>query len=361
MIQLAKNLKQYRRNINFTQEQLAEVFGVTTGAVYKWENNLSIPDINTLVDLAKFFDVSIDALLGYQIQERSVEAIIEHIKELYHNKDYTNLELEAEKAISKYPNHFLVCYECALAYRIAGLETTENKYYNRAYALYERALLLFDQNKNPEISTQLLKKRMAEILFETREVDKSVEKMKEINQDGIYDGAIGLMLSHGKNPKEALNYLSKGFIKAVFGDLSQIAIGSMSALCKLDKREEAVEVIEWYADCVRSLHSDDKVTYLDKLEAYLLAFTVDIYLTMNKAMLARDRLQRAYELIIKYEKQPSYSVTNSIKFFYEGEMNWAYDSLGDSHDEMLETLISEAVNKKELQTLWEEIINEKSK
>ncbi len=359
MIQLAENLKQYRKNINFTQEQLAEVFGVTTGAVYKWENNLSIPDINTLIDLAKFYNVSVDALLGYQIQESSVEAIIEHLKNTYRNKNYTTLELEAEKAISKYPNHFLVCYECALAYRIAGLETTENRFYNRAYALYERALLLFDQNKNPEISAQILKKRMAEILFETGEVDKAVEKMKEINQDGIYDGAIGLMLSNGENSKEALKYLSKGFIKSVFGDLSQIAIGSVSALCKLEKREEAVEILEWYAHWVRSLRPDAKVTYLDKLESYLLAFTVDIYLTLNKAELAKDRLQRAYQLIITYEMQPSYSITDSIKFFNEGEMDWAYDSLGNTREKMLETLLSQAVNKKELQILWEEIVNEK--
>ena len=38
---LAENIRAFRKARSLTQEQLAEVLGVTTGAVYKWEARLS--------------------------------------------------------------------------------------------------------------------------------------------------------------------------------------------------------------------------------------------------------------------------------------------------------------------------------
>ena len=49
-----------------TQEQLAEVLGVSVGAVYKWESRSSLPELRLIMEMADFFDVSVDALLGYR-------------------------------------------------------------------------------------------------------------------------------------------------------------------------------------------------------------------------------------------------------------------------------------------------------
>ena len=42
-IKLADNIRFLRKERKLTQEQFAEVLGVTAGAVYKWEEKLSIP------------------------------------------------------------------------------------------------------------------------------------------------------------------------------------------------------------------------------------------------------------------------------------------------------------------------------
>lgn len=44
-IQLAQNIRTFRKQRALTQEQLAEVLGVTVGAVYKWEAGLSLPEL----------------------------------------------------------------------------------------------------------------------------------------------------------------------------------------------------------------------------------------------------------------------------------------------------------------------------
>lgn len=53
-----------RKQKSFTQEQLAEKLGVTAQAVSKWENDVSMPDIQTLPLIAEVFGVSTDELFG---------------------------------------------------------------------------------------------------------------------------------------------------------------------------------------------------------------------------------------------------------------------------------------------------------
>ena len=50
MLQFKDKIKKLRKEKDMTQEQLAEALGVTVGAVYKWENGLSMPEIRLLVE-----------------------------------------------------------------------------------------------------------------------------------------------------------------------------------------------------------------------------------------------------------------------------------------------------------------------
>ncbi len=63
-IKLADNIRAFRKQRSLTQEQLAEVLGVTVGAVYKWEAKLSQPELTMIMIMADFFDTSVDVLLG---------------------------------------------------------------------------------------------------------------------------------------------------------------------------------------------------------------------------------------------------------------------------------------------------------
>lgn len=55
---------QLRLQKGLTQEQLADVFGVSPQAVSRWENNTAYPDITLLPGLAIFFNTSVDAIVG---------------------------------------------------------------------------------------------------------------------------------------------------------------------------------------------------------------------------------------------------------------------------------------------------------
>ena len=72
--------------------------GVTVGAVYKWEVGMSIPEVRMLVEIAEFFEISIDALLGYEQQHDSVRDSVIRIQQRITNKDFEEAEKEVEKA-----------------------------------------------------------------------------------------------------------------------------------------------------------------------------------------------------------------------------------------------------------------------
>ena len=81
---LAGNISRYRKNLNLTQEALAEKLGVTFQAVSKWETGQTVPDTMLLPALAKGLNVSIDKLLGYA----AYASDISYYEEEYRKDEY---------------------------------------------------------------------------------------------------------------------------------------------------------------------------------------------------------------------------------------------------------------------------------
>lgn len=64
VIRLAENIKNLRESHMITQSELADALSVTPQSVSRWENGLAYPDIEKLPDIASFFNVTIDDLIG---------------------------------------------------------------------------------------------------------------------------------------------------------------------------------------------------------------------------------------------------------------------------------------------------------
>ena len=61
---MGQTIRRLRIEQNLTQETLAELLGVTSQAISKWENNVGLPDIAQIVPLAGVFGVTTDVLFG---------------------------------------------------------------------------------------------------------------------------------------------------------------------------------------------------------------------------------------------------------------------------------------------------------
>lgn len=63
----SKNIKEYRLSSSLTQGELADRLKTTQRKVSYWESGKIEPDLDTLIAIAEFFDVSIDELVGRPI------------------------------------------------------------------------------------------------------------------------------------------------------------------------------------------------------------------------------------------------------------------------------------------------------
>lgn len=61
---MVKNLKAIRHARGISQQTLANAMGITQQSINKYENHKIEPDIDTLIALADYFDVTVDYLIG---------------------------------------------------------------------------------------------------------------------------------------------------------------------------------------------------------------------------------------------------------------------------------------------------------
>ena len=111
---IGTTIKKLRRDRNITQEQLAEMLGVSTNAVSQWECDKTAPDISHLPILANIFEVSADVLLEIDIAKSKKQTEIKEFTVKYaelHSQGKTAERLKLSRAMQKkYPNDETVRY-----------------------------------------------------------------------------------------------------------------------------------------------------------------------------------------------------------------------------------------------------------
>lgn len=83
-------LRGLRKEKDITQEEFAEVMGVSNRAVSRWETGRNMPDLSLLVEIADYYDVDIRELID---GERKSEKMDKDVKETaLKAADYSNEE-----------------------------------------------------------------------------------------------------------------------------------------------------------------------------------------------------------------------------------------------------------------------------
>ena len=85
---LGEKIAKQRKELNYTQEQLADILGVSRQSISKWESDIAYPETDKLIELGKLFDCSMDYLLKEEVTEKSgaqTSDFTEKIKEISRN------------------------------------------------------------------------------------------------------------------------------------------------------------------------------------------------------------------------------------------------------------------------------------
>lgn len=78
MAEFGELLAELRLDSKMTQKDLADILHVTIGTISNYENGVHFPDVEKLIDLANYFDVTIDYLLGRCAYNLSPDIFQEH-------------------------------------------------------------------------------------------------------------------------------------------------------------------------------------------------------------------------------------------------------------------------------------------
>ena len=106
-MKIGETIYKLRNEAKLTQSQFSEIVGVSQQSVQKWESGVSTPELEKIILISKYFDVSLDALIlgnGNRVVEEMQKS--RQIKPQYQNvHDWefysSNLQIEYEQCIEE--------------------------------------------------------------------------------------------------------------------------------------------------------------------------------------------------------------------------------------------------------------------
>ena len=340
---LNENIKKYRKEMNLTQEELAEAFGVTVGAVSKWESGSTVPDIVTMMELADFFNVSMDVLLGYNLSSKSIDDISDRICQLSKEQKYEEAIPEVEKALVRYPTSFKIIMSCATLYLVLFSDNGKEEDAKKAIELFERALRYISQNDNPEISEVSIRMDIAR-LKSFNDPDGALSEFEKINYMGIADIDIARLLSGKGENEAALDRYTKALVFNLMREYD-IALNMSSTIASRGTKkdfQEAYDILDRGIAYIDSVCTK-KISYAMKMKVTLLIIKAMIWCCLKEYDEMRSVIDEAAALAKKYDADQNNAFKDCIKFWHAKDDFKPYvsDELGASAIESIELLFAD--------------------
>ena len=349
---LAENIRALRKQRNLTQEQLAETLGVTVGAVHKWETRLSTPDLGLIMEMADFFDVSVDMLLGYEMKDNRLEATVKRLgayERLYQNPDALS---EAEKALKRFPHSFPVVYSSAMLFLMVGGKSRDQRLLARSSELLKEALLLLPQNTDPRVSATGIYRHMADALILRGQGAQAAELLEAHNGEGVFSDEIGLSLSlFCKQPEAAQPYLSDALLNAI-ATLFKTVCGAACAFILRGDPASAKSMLQWGLDTLNGLRLPGRASYIDRMSCILRVLTAYAALKTDDPGEAKRAMRQALEAAARFDAAPDYSVA-SLRFVTGIENSFFDDAFGYTAADSMAYIVRQ-LDDGALTALWKE-------
>ena len=262
-MELGNNIKELRKQRGLRQEQLAEAMGVSTASVSKWETNQTFPELTLLAELADFFEVSMDTLVGHRLHAERMETMIAQMKQAADERSEETAAALCEKLLRNYPNSDRVADACADVLYQLFIYTGKKLYMERCIEETKRLMTL----KQGEPEWQRLERihdlgNQHELLGQW---DMAKDYYEQSNVSGSSDIAIAGCLLKQEKPREAVCKLSDALVETVFQlyhAMNKLADG-WSALREDDK---ACAALEWICGVMESLRYNTTTLLLTQIK-----------------------------------------------------------------------------------------------
>lgn len=121
-LNIGENIKSLRKQKDITQEQLAEMLGVSCQSVSRWESGVCYPDMELLPQLAKIFEITVDKILGVDdiAENKKVEEYLERFQKAINKGKIDECIAIAREGVAEYPNNYVLLDKLMYALFVSG-------------------------------------------------------------------------------------------------------------------------------------------------------------------------------------------------------------------------------------------------
>lgn len=266
---LHENIRNIRKAKGMTQEALAEAMGVSAASVSKWETGQSAPELAMLMELADFFEVSVDTLLSHTVSADRKQRLLDKMEKAAEEDRFEDAKLTAQTLLRSYPNDYSVVDRVADFYYHIFIRIHDNASMEYAIELVQRLFKLADDpsgKKQYELFSRL--GNMYELL-------DNWEKAREYHEKGNVAGNNERTLAYalaqeGKN-QEALDRLSKVFMTNLF--YLMVDANRIKELWELQEQpEKAKAALKWAVGAMDNLGPE----MLENLRILAASFAINL-------------------------------------------------------------------------------------
>lgn len=289
-INIARTIMNKRKEKGLTQEELASYIGVSKAAVSKWEVGQSYPDITFLPQLATFFNISIDELMGYEPQmcKEDIHKLYVSLSCDFAVKPFGDVMEECRKIIKKYFSCFPLLFQMGALIVNNSMESGDR---DRSMTAIEEAKELFIRVKSESHDAELCRLALNMEAFCALSLGKAEEVIellegtgnKIISSETLLASAYQML---GKQ-RQAKSVLQIGIYQHMVSLLD--ALGNYLSLCTCETEQfeetyrRALAVIETFE--LKYLHP---------------ALLVKFYIISAQGYTMAGNTEKALEILEKY-------------------------------------------------------------
>lgn len=283
-------IREKRKEIGLTQEQIAEYLGVSTPAVSKWEKGVTYPDISLLPALARLLKIDLNTLLCFN-EGMSEQEINHFCKEVVNTIRKSNFESGFTMAIEKikeYPSCFKLIHSTALvlegALFMSGMNSDDKDHYSgQITTLYERAANSDDDQIRNEAVFMLASKYMS-----YEEYDKAQEMLDLLPERNAIDKRhllANLWIKQGKLT-EAAELLERKLLLTGINEIQIILINLADIALKEGNNQDASNLAELSRKTAKLFDLWDYYSFVAPLQVALAQENVKDSISLLKSILA---------------------------------------------------------------------------
>ena len=142
-LNIGENIKRLRKQRDLTQDELAEIFGVSCQSVSRWEKGLCYPDMELVPNIASFFEISVDSLMGINdtAEENSVNEYLKKFQTAVSEGRIEECIDIARKGVAEHPNSYPLLNKLMYALFLSGSDDADIDAWQENQAKYDEEIV----------------------------------------------------------------------------------------------------------------------------------------------------------------------------------------------------------------------------